>query len=68
MNSEHRREIKFRERLHNKYKRNKTLIALNKFKQQQNKINNMSKYARQSFYENIYTTIDKLYRGDPKSY
>ena len=68
MNSELRREIKIRERLHNKYKRNKTLITLNKFKQQRNKVNNMRKYARQSFYENINTTIDKLYTGDPKSY
>ena len=65
MNSELRREINFGEIFHNKYQRNKTLIILNEFKQQRNKVNNVRTYAIQSFYENINTTIDKLYTGDP---
>lgn len=68
MTSELRTEIRKRDRLHTIYKNKKTESSLNKFKQQRNKVNNMKKYARQSFYENINTVIDTLYTGDPKAY
>ena len=67
MNSEICREIKIRDRLHNTFTKNRTQVNLNKSKHQRNKVNYMKKYARQSFYENIDTTIDQLY-SDPKIY
>ena len=68
MTSELRKEIKLRDKLHNKYKKNKCSTNSEIFKRQRNKVNNMKKYARLSFYENINGVIDKLYTGDPKSY
>ena len=66
--SDLRREIKIRDRIHKKYKLCNSITNLNNFKRQRNKVNNMKKYARLSFYENADTLIDQLYTGDPKSY
>lgn len=68
MNSDLRREIKFREKLHKRYVRNKTPENLENFKRQRNKVNNMKKFARTSFYENVNGLIDQHYSNDPKSY
>ena len=68
MTSELRKEIKLRDKLHKKYKNYKNSTNSDNFKRQRNKVNNMKKYARLSFYENINEVVDKLYTGDPKSY
>lgn len=68
MTNELRKEIRKRDRLHKLLISRKTDTNLQNFKHQRNKVNNMKKYARQSFYENVNTIIDTLYTGDPKSY
>ena len=68
MNSDIRREIRIRNRLHSKYKTTKSLTHLNKFKAQRNKVNNMKKHSRLYFFENINGLIDTLNTSDPRSY
>ena len=46
MNSDIRREIRIRNRLHNKYKSSRNSTDNHKFKSQRNKVNNMIKHAR----------------------
>ena len=38
------------------------------FKRQRNKVNNMKKYARLSFYENVSGLIDQYSKTDSKAY
>lgn len=68
MSSELRKEIKIREKFYKKYKKNNSVLNLNNFKKQRNKVNNMKKFARVNFYENINGIIDHSYSNDPKSY
>ncbi|PJE78200.1 hypothetical protein CI610_02867 [invertebrate metagenome] len=68
MNSEIRKNIRFRDRLYKKAKTTKRDPDIRKYKDQRNKVNNMKKNARLIFYENVHGLIDEYYSSDPKSY
>ena len=67
-NSELRKQIRIRDRLHNIARKHKRLNDIRKYKNQRNKVNNMKKFAKDSFYENINGIIDTLHKNDSKSY
>ena len=68
MTSELRHEIRIRDKLHRKAKQTTRPSDFNNFKRQRNKVNNMKKHCRTSFYEDINGIIDTLNISDPKSY
>lgn len=66
--SELRLEIRKRNRLHAVFRKNKSNSNLENFKAQRNKVNNMKKHAKLSFYANVNGLIDLLDASDSKSY
>ena len=53
MTSEIRKEIRIRDRLRKKYIQNKIDTNERKYKNQRNKVNNLKKSAKETFYVNI---------------
>ena len=68
MTSELRKNLRIRDRLHKKSRKTKLQADINKFKTQRNKVNNMKKFARLNFYENVNGIIERYSSSDPKSY
>ncbi|KAK3082416.1 hypothetical protein FSP39_020964 [Pinctada imbricata] len=66
-NSDLRREIRIRDRLWKKAKSG-SIHHINKYKRQRNKVNNMKKYARESFFLEVNGFIDTLSCQDSKSF
>lgn len=67
-NSDIRREIRRRDRLHKIMRRTHNDLNVLNFKRQRNKVNNMKKYARSLYFENISETIDSYSKRDSKAY
>jgi len=65
MTSELRKNIRIRNRLHKRARSSKLPIDITKFKSQRNKVNNMKKFARLNFYENVHGIIDQYSNSDP---
>ncbi|OWF53445.1 RNA-directed DNA polymerase from transposon BS [Mizuhopecten yessoensis] len=63
-----RREIRIRDKFHKIFKKYKNPDVLAELKRQRNKVNNMKKYARETFYEKVNDIIDTYNNTDPKSY
>lgn len=68
MTSELRTNIRKRDRLHKIARNSKSIKDIKKFKSQRNKVNNMKKYSRSNFYENVHGMIDNYFSTDPKAY
>ena len=66
-NSEIRREIRKKERLRKKAKTGNSTALLN-YKRQRNHVNNMKKYARETFYLDINNMIDQHTVNDKKEF
>ncbi|CAC5357737.1 unnamed protein product [Mytilus coruscus] len=67
-NSEIRRYIRIRNRLHSVHRKTKTNHALIKYKFQRNKVNNMIKYAREQFFLGVNELVDSISKTDSKAY
>ena len=67
-NTDIKREIRIRDRLHKLARQKKTENSIRKFKSQRNKVNNMIKYAREQFYLSANEMVDNLSKNDSKSY
>ncbi|OWF47171.1 RNA-directed DNA polymerase from transposon BS [Mizuhopecten yessoensis] len=68
MTSDLRKNIRKRDRLHKIARKSNRLHDIQKFKSQRNKVNNMKKYSRLDFYENVHGIIDDYFSSDPKAY
>ena len=68
MDSDLRKQMKLRDKLHKRFRRTSSQSDREMFKRQRNKVNNMKKYARNNFYENVHGLIDQLQYKDSKSY
>ncbi|PJE77993.1 hypothetical protein CI610_03077 [invertebrate metagenome] len=68
MSSDLRKNMRARDRFRKIAKRTNHPRDIAKFKNQRNKVNNMKKYARQSFYENVGNLIEFYHSSDPKNY
>ena len=67
-NSEIRKQIRVRDRLHKISRQKGTIISLQRFKAQRNKVNNMVKHAREQFFLTADELVDTFHKNDPKSY
>ena len=67
-NSEIRKEIRIRNRLHSAWRNNKCNYARNKYKSQRNKVNNMIKYTREPFSLSANEVVDSITKTDSKAY
>ena len=67
-NSDIRKQIRTRDRLHKQIKRNSSCSLLQRYKAQRNKVNNMIHYAREQFFINANDLLDKEKQANPKSY
>ncbi|CAC5373651.1 unnamed protein product [Mytilus coruscus] len=67
-NSEIRKEIRLRDRLHKKLRKLRTVQNTNKFKVQSNKVNNMIIYAKEQFYLNANGLLDEKSNKNPKAF
>ena len=67
-NSELRKEIRKRDRLHKIARRTKSNFDINKYKKQRNHVNNMKKYAKEQFYLNANNLLDDLSNTNSKSF
>ncbi|CAC5368803.1 unnamed protein product [Mytilus coruscus] len=67
-NSEIRKEIRLRDRLHKKLRKLRTVQNTNKFKVQRNKVNNMITYAKEQFYLNANGLLDEKSNKNPKAF
>ena len=67
-NSEIRKEIRTRNRLHKLARRNQSKQSLQKYKSQRNKVNNMIKYAREQFFQSANELVNTLQSKNSKSY
>jgi ribosomal protein L17 len=67
-NSEIRKEIRTRNRLHKLARRNQSKQSLQKYKSQRNKVNNMIKYAREQFFQSANELVNSLQSKNSKSY
>ena len=66
-NSEIRKEIRIRNRLHSAWRNNKCNYARNKYKSQRNKVN-MIKYTREQFSLSANEVVDSITKTDSKAY
>ena len=67
-NSEIRKEIRTRNRVHKLARRNQSNQSLQKYKSQRNKVNNMIKYAREQFFLSANEPVHSLHSNNSKSY
>jgi hypothetical protein len=67
-NSEIRKEIRIRNRLHSAWRNNKSNYARNKYKSQRNKVNNMIKYACEQLFLSANELVDSIAKTDSKAY
>ena len=67
-NSDIRKEIRIRDRLHKLARRKNSTIHVQRYKAQRNKVNNMLKYAREQFFLSADEIVDSYSKNDPKSY
>ena len=67
-NSEIRKEIRTRNRLHKLARRNQSNQSLQKYKSQRNKVNNMIKYAREQLFQSANELVNSLQSKNSKSY
>ena len=67
-NSEIRKEIRTRNRLHKLARRNQSNQSLQKYKSQRNKVNNMIKYAREQFFLSANELVNSLQSKNSKYY
>ncbi|CAG2224800.1 unnamed protein product [Mytilus edulis] len=67
-NSEIRKEIRLRDRLHKKLRKLRTVQNTKKFKVQRNKVNNMIIHAKEQFYLNANGLLDEKSNKNPKAF
>ncbi|CAG2187502.1 unnamed protein product [Mytilus edulis] len=67
-NSDLRREIRKRDRLHKQARRSNSIPDLNKYKKQRNNVNNLKRYTKDQFYLNANSLLDEFASGNSKSY
>jgi hypothetical protein len=67
-NSEIRKKIRTRNRVHKLARRNQSNQSLQKYKSQRNKVNNMIKYAREQFFLSANELVHYLQSKNSKSY
>ena len=67
-NSEIRKQIRTRNRVHKLARRNQSNQSLQKYKSQRNKVNNMIKYAREQFFLSANELVHYLQSKNSKSY
>lgn len=67
-NSDIKREIRIRNRLHKNARARPSDSAIDKYKRQRNKVNNMKKHAREQFFMSANEYVDSLIKTNPKSY
>ena len=67
-NSELRKEIRKRDRLHKQARKSKTVHDITKYKKQRNHVNNLKKFAKEQFYLNANNLLNEFSSSNPKSY
>ncbi|CAC5400798.1 unnamed protein product [Mytilus coruscus] len=67
-NSDLRREIRKRDRLHKQARRSNGIPDLNKYKKQRNHVNILKRYTKDQFYLNANSLLDEFACGNCKSY
>ena len=67
-NSELRKEIRKRDRLHKQARKSKTVHDITKYKKQRNHVNNLKKFAKEQFYLNANNLLNEFSSSNPKSH